>query len=278
MARKKKDFRVWPPLKEFTHLRQILPAEAAQPALADYISRSQTNAYLHPDSYLTNAGIIFSLETGPNGGIALHHLKRIEAGLRGEDLAQESREELERLFPGSQSRRYHYAFDDLLHRTARKERRDGGEKGRRKRKHREIADWADHTSEQVMYAGIYPEIESFVNTPIPVHLHDEEEERLNQREQDGWMDKEEFDLQQEVLTAADAIGNEGAPVSKQNGVYPGVIQHDSEGNAINGTEENGKQELTREEKRARKEGKKARKEERKREKAAKAQAKAKEEG
>ena len=159
-----------------------------------------------------------------------------------------------------------------------KERRDGGEKARRKRKHREIADWADHASEQVMYAGIYPEIESFVNTPIPVHLHDEEEERLNQREQDGWMDKEEFDLQQEVLTAADAIGNEGAPVSKQSGVYPGVIEHDSEGNAINGTEENGKQELTREEKRARKEGKKARKEERKREKAAKAQAKAKEEG
>ena len=77
---------------------QTLDPAAAQAELAAFLSQTRTKAHLHPDALLSSTGIQFSANSGPTGGLALHHLQRIEAGLRGENLVQETQEELEAVF------------------------------------------------------------------------------------------------------------------------------------------------------------------------------------
>lgn len=74
----------------------VSPAEA-QEALAKFLKRAETKPYLHPDSQINSTGINFSAHSGPNGGLAFHHLRRIEAGLSGENLIAETEEELAKL-------------------------------------------------------------------------------------------------------------------------------------------------------------------------------------
>ncbi|KAM0722023.1 hypothetical protein Q7P37_002949 [Cladosporium fusiforme] len=87
----------YPPMQTPVGPRPLDPA-AAQTQLAAFLAQTRTKAHLHPDALLSSTGIQFSAHSGPNGGLALHHLARIDAGLRGENLVQETQEELEAVF------------------------------------------------------------------------------------------------------------------------------------------------------------------------------------
>lgn len=88
---------VYPPIQHPTG-PVVLDPTAAQTQLAAFLSQTRSKAHLHPDALLSSTGIQFSANSGPTGGLALHHLQRIEAGLRGENLVQETQEELEAVF------------------------------------------------------------------------------------------------------------------------------------------------------------------------------------
>jgi hypothetical protein len=53
--------------------------------LQDYLTESSTSPHLHPDAILTERGPQLS-GSSEEGGLTLHHLRRVEAGLRGERL------------------------------------------------------------------------------------------------------------------------------------------------------------------------------------------------
>ena len=88
---------VYPPIQHPTGPVALDPT-AAQTQLSAFLSQTRSKAHLHPDALLSSTGIQFSANSGPTGGLALHHLQRIEAGLRGENLVQETQEELEAVF------------------------------------------------------------------------------------------------------------------------------------------------------------------------------------
>jgi hypothetical protein len=72
----------------------FLPTPSASTALAEFLSDSLERPYLHPDATLSLDGIRYGPRSGPQGSWAFHHLRRIEAGMRGESLAVETTEEL----------------------------------------------------------------------------------------------------------------------------------------------------------------------------------------
>jgi hypothetical protein len=57
--------------------------------LQTYISHSEAHPHLHPDALITPTGVTFSSHGGPTGGVVMHNLRRIAAGLRGEYLEPE---------------------------------------------------------------------------------------------------------------------------------------------------------------------------------------------
>ena len=63
--------------------RPVDPSEALE-LLSSYLEAAATEPYLQPNALLTEGGPIST--TGPNTGLILHNLKRVEAGLRGEHL------------------------------------------------------------------------------------------------------------------------------------------------------------------------------------------------
>ncbi|KAF2749453.1 hypothetical protein M011DRAFT_398331 [Sporormia fimetaria CBS 119925] len=74
----------------------------ASEILTTYISNSEAHAHLHPDALITPSGVVFSSHGGPTGGVIMHNLRRVAAGLRGEYLEPEaSPEPEERRFGGS---------------------------------------------------------------------------------------------------------------------------------------------------------------------------------
>ncbi|KAF2212695.1 hypothetical protein CERZMDRAFT_40472, partial [Cercospora zeae-maydis SCOH1-5] len=84
-------FTSYPPMKIQKTTR--LSLKDAQPTLAKFLERTNTKPHLHPDAWLATEGVRWGSKGGPNGGWAIHHLKRIEAGMRGVSLMPESREE-----------------------------------------------------------------------------------------------------------------------------------------------------------------------------------------
>lgn len=66
--------------------RSVDPDEALT-LLQAYLAASETNAWLHPDAILSERGprIAGTME----GGLTMHNLRRVEAGLRGEWLGSE---------------------------------------------------------------------------------------------------------------------------------------------------------------------------------------------
>lgn len=86
----------YPPMHPLTP--KTLPPSTAQTHLSTFLSQTKSKPHLHPDALLSSTGIQFSAHSGPQGGLALHHLQRIEAGLRGENLVLETQEELEAVF------------------------------------------------------------------------------------------------------------------------------------------------------------------------------------
>ena len=65
--------------------RPVAPSEALS-LLSSYLEIAETEPYLQPNALLTEGGPI-SASSGPNTGLILHNLKRVEAGLRGEHLS-----------------------------------------------------------------------------------------------------------------------------------------------------------------------------------------------
>lgn len=62
---------------------------AASSMLQTYITHSEAHPHLHPDALITPTGVTFSSHGGPSGGVVMHNLRRIAAGLRGEYLEPE---------------------------------------------------------------------------------------------------------------------------------------------------------------------------------------------
>ncbi|CAF9915476.1 hypothetical protein IMSHALPRED_002617 [Imshaugia aleurites] len=57
--------------------------------LTAYLSGTHTDPSLHPSAHLTEHGPV-APSTGPNTGLVLHNLRRVEAGLRGENLGDDA--------------------------------------------------------------------------------------------------------------------------------------------------------------------------------------------
>ncbi|KAF2854750.1 hypothetical protein T440DRAFT_464895 [Plenodomus tracheiphilus IPT5] len=68
---------------------------SASQILDTYLQNSEAHAHLHPDALITPTGVTFSSHGGPMGGVVLHNLRRVAAGLRGEYLEPEATPEPE---------------------------------------------------------------------------------------------------------------------------------------------------------------------------------------
>lgn len=65
--------------------------------LETYLLNSESHPHLHPDALITPNGVSFSANGGPAGGVLLHNLRRVAAGLRGEFLEPEKTPEVEEI-------------------------------------------------------------------------------------------------------------------------------------------------------------------------------------
>src|SRR5690242_19811345 len=68
--------------------RPISRANASN-MLDKYLANSEAHPRLHPDSNITPTGVTFSSHGGPMGGVVMHKLRRVSAGLRGEYMEPE---------------------------------------------------------------------------------------------------------------------------------------------------------------------------------------------
>ncbi|KAF2683502.1 hypothetical protein K458DRAFT_419098 [Lentithecium fluviatile CBS 122367] len=77
-------------LPPYRHIasRPISLADASK-MLDKYIANSERHPHLHPDALITPSGVTFSSHGGPTGGVVMHNLRRVAAGLRGEYLEPE---------------------------------------------------------------------------------------------------------------------------------------------------------------------------------------------
>ncbi len=64
---------------------RVSPARALS-LLSSYLEATSTKAYLHPNALLTTSGPTTPATGAQNMGLVLHNLKRVEAGLKGEQL------------------------------------------------------------------------------------------------------------------------------------------------------------------------------------------------
>ncbi|KAG9728485.1 hypothetical protein KCU75_g19630, partial [Aureobasidium melanogenum] len=72
-----------------SHPSTRISPEDALASLSKFIAASESTPWLHPDARITPDEIKYSSNGGPQGGIIMHHLRRIEKGLNGEILAPE---------------------------------------------------------------------------------------------------------------------------------------------------------------------------------------------
>ncbi len=73
----------YPPLRHHSTIR--VPPARALALLSSYLTASTIDASLHPDALLTESGPI-GTSAGSSTGLTLHNLRRVEAGLKGENL------------------------------------------------------------------------------------------------------------------------------------------------------------------------------------------------
>lgn len=66
-----------------------IPIEDASSMLEKYLSNSEVHPHLHPDALITPSGTTFSAQGGPTGGVVMHNLRRVAAGLKGNYLEPE---------------------------------------------------------------------------------------------------------------------------------------------------------------------------------------------
>ncbi|KAI9865900.1 MAG: hypothetical protein M1813_001867 [Trichoglossum hirsutum] len=72
-----------------------IPASLALQHVQAYLASALSKPHLHPSSNLTERGPTASLSSSTAGGLVLHNLRRVEAGLRGERWGGEEEEEEE---------------------------------------------------------------------------------------------------------------------------------------------------------------------------------------
>lgn len=83
----------YPPV--LLHASKSLSLSATTTHITKLLSLAETSAHLHPDALLTPSGPEYSARGGLTGGLVLHQLRRVEAGLRGEHLLPEEDEDAE---------------------------------------------------------------------------------------------------------------------------------------------------------------------------------------
>ena len=263
--------KTFPPLVH--HKTAYLQPEQAAKSLSAYLEKSRKCAHLHPDAWLDPTGIRFGPKSGPNGGWAIHHLRRIEAGLRGESLAVESRDDLaaelgeevlkeqdpyathiEETHVGDDTR-VDAVIEESQHKYEDEKTRKKREK--KERAKREMAEragpWTSavgaESSKKRKRNGVESDAESGApgtgaNTPYADSMTAHSE---------TWQTQQEFEQDQEMLEGE--VGErDAAPVTKQGGIPTPVVQHNQRGDVVVP-----KKALTAEEKAARKAAKKARK-------------------
>lgn len=57
--------------------------------LETYLSNSELHPHLHPDPVFTSRGFTFASASGSQGGLVMHNLRRLAAGMRGEYMEPE---------------------------------------------------------------------------------------------------------------------------------------------------------------------------------------------
>lgn len=263
----------FPPTKHHPHLTVRLTTADAQPRLATYLEKSRKAPWMHPDAWLASEGVRHGPKSGPSGGWAIHHLRRIEAGLRGENLDPESKEELVAKFGeevvghGEVGAAQLQAGDDtrvdalisergstdagpLLDEKAERKRK----KKQRKERERAEREAAEQSSKPSKKRKLNSDTElsdagTGANTPYA--------DSMVAYSENQWQRKEDYEQSQPILEGE--LGErDGAPVVKQSGTPPVVVQHDEEGEV-----EVPKKARTKEDKAARKAAKRARREEKK---------------
>ena len=190
----------YPPIRYHPALTTLISPQIAQKNLAAYLARTPLHPHLHPDALLSAAGAAFSAQSGPIGGLAIHHLKRIEAGLRGENLIAESKEEVAELLGLELPAGDDAKVDQQIEGTALK----------RKRRDEDVASWAEQSSEAGVGFGVP------VIAPEWEGAEEQEEYELNQRPMVGEVSKREA----------------GGAVLRQNGLPPSIMQHDGSGRIV----------------------------------------------
>lgn len=68
------------------HSTERISQSHALSLLSSYLAAAATEAYLHPNALLTESGPITPSSGAHSVGLVLHNLKRVEAGLKGEQL------------------------------------------------------------------------------------------------------------------------------------------------------------------------------------------------
>jgi hypothetical protein len=84
-----------PPPHRIISSKPVTAADASS-ILDRYLKNSTKHPHLHPDAQITQNGVVqFSSFGGPQGGVVLHNLRRVAAGLHGEFLEPEGTPEPE---------------------------------------------------------------------------------------------------------------------------------------------------------------------------------------
>ena len=68
------------------HSTRRVSLSEAQILISEFLEKSESAPYLHPNALITDQGPVLPFN-GQDGGVVMQNLRRIEAGLRGEQLA-----------------------------------------------------------------------------------------------------------------------------------------------------------------------------------------------
>lgn len=273
MSNQPQKITIYPPLR--VHTTTPLSAAEIQPLISAYLTQSLKKPCLHPDAWLRPEGVRHGFKGGPSGGFIMHHLRRIEAGLRGESLQPETTKELVEKFgeeavreaTGLSLGEVQAAVDFGVDYTGKKEEEQGEEgfagpgndtavektiqKGEDERARRRREKKERKEREKAAKRGAEDAAEGAASSSKKRKV-DKGQDASGENE---WMSKEEWEQKQPILEGE--VGErEGAPVVRQDGKPPVVVEHDEKGNVKQ--PEQGKREYTAEEKAARKAAKKAR--------------------
>ncbi|KAG8623872.1 hypothetical protein KVT40_008848 [Elsinoe batatas] len=245
------------------HIHRTVPIapSIALSRLESYLASLRTTPHHHPDALLTPAGVNFHPSSGPNGNLQITNLRRVLAGLKGENLSLSpddllSLELLARKDGGSnthqdqeygQGQEESFVFDgDVLRRRLRGgvglsgigpsasrglARSDGTPvRGVLKKRRLEDADGAEGGDSQEsvsQYALNRRDERRGSSVKLEPGQHSEEEEEEEEEKPDkSWMDLEAWQGEQEVMEGE--VGERSMPVVKEGGVEP-VVRETEEG-------------------------------------------------